>query len=427
MVIILELIKKILWSIAISMIIVNSIYYSIKLHFPQFKLIKTLKCIKKDNKTQNITPKDTLIMTLSSKIGVGSLSGTALCIYYGGIGTVFWIFISTFILSIINYIENALAILYKEKSNNTFKGGPQYYIKKGLNNKILSICYAVIILILYIFLFSSIQNNTITTLTTGMYNINKITISLAITTLSGLIIIKGIKGISNICNKIFPIMITIFIVIGAIVIIKNIIILPSIIKAIINEAFNNQSIKGGIIHNIIIAFQKSVFANESGVGTSAIVSASTENNDYYLQAQLGLIQTYFINIIVLGITSIIIITSKEISSNMINGIELTQAAFHYHLGHFGDIILLIILVLFSFSTIITIYYYGESCLEFLINNKKATSILKVITIITIFYGGIIQGKAIWNLIDVFLAVLTIINMYALYKLRQTIVKKLSKR
>ena len=423
----LNVINKLLWSIAISLIIVNSIYFSLKLHFPQFKIIKAIKELQTTKKSQEISPKDTLIMSLSSKIGVGSLSGTALCIYYGGIGTVFWIFISTFFLSIINYIENALAIIYKEKNKNYNKSGPQYYIKKGLNNKPLSTIYAIIVLILYIFLFSSIQNNTITTLTTSMYDINKIIISLIIAISTSFIIIKGIKGISNMCNRIFPIMMTIFILMGIIVIMKNFAIIPNIMKQILTEAFNYKSLTGGIIHNIIITFQKSVFANESGVGTSAIISGSTENNNYMLQAKIGLIQTYFINFVVLVMTSLIIITAKTIPLKITNGIELTKAAFFYHLGHPGEIALLLILTLFSFSTIITIYYYGESSLEFLISNKKATKMLKIITIISIFIGGIIKATAIWSLIDVFLAILTIINMYAIYKLRETIVKKLLRK
>ena len=420
----LDIINKLLWAIAISLILVNSIYFSKKLHFPQLKIIKAIKSINTTNTKSEISPRDTLIMALSSKIGVGSLSGTALCIYYGGIGTIFWVFISTFILSIINYIENALAIIYKEKNN---KSGPHYYIKKGLNNNLLSISYAIIVLILYIFLFTSIQNNTITTLTTSMYNINKVTISLFITVTSGLIIFKGIKGISNICNKIFPIMMLIFIAIGVIVVLKNIQMLPNILISIIKNAFNSRSINGGIIHTIIISFQKTVFANESGVGTSAIISGATENNDYHLQAKIGLIQTYFINFIVLGITSLIIITSKTNNIDITNGIELTKAAFSYHLGTIGEILLLIILTLFSFSTIITIYYYGESSLEFITAKKTAIKILKMVTIISIFVGGIIKANTIWQLIDIFLAILTIINMYAIYKLKETIISKLSKK
>lgn len=418
----LSLINKELWAVAISLIMINSIYFSIKLHFPQLKLIQAIKSIKIKNEKDRISPTDTLVMALSSKIGVGSLSGTALCIYYGGIGTIFWIIVSTFFLSIITYIENALSIIYKDQKIN--KSGPNYYIKNGLKNNKLSTVYSVIVLGSYTFLFSSIQNNTIITLTTDIYNINKIFLSLIVTTITGIIIIKGIKTISKICNKVFPVMMIIFILIGLIIILNNILALPNIITLIIKDAFNYKSIKGGILNTIIITLQKSIFANEAGVGTSAIISGSTTSNNYQLQANIGLIQTYFINIIVLTITALIIALSNPLTTNITNGIELTKYAFSYHLGYFGEIILLIILALFSFSTIITVYYYGESSLTFLTKNKHLTTILKILTVISIFIGGIIKGTTIWKYIDISLAILTIINMYAIYKLKEIIIKKL---
>ena len=417
-----ETINKVLWATAISLILINSFYFSIKLKFPQFKLIKALKSIKIKNK-EDISPKDTLIMALSSKIGVGSLSGTALCIYYGGIGTVFWMLLSTFVLSIINYIENALAIIYKEKNVS----GPQYYIQKGLDNKFLSIVYSITVLILYIFFFFFIQSNTITTLTSNQYNINKVFISLIIAITTFVIIIKGIKGISKVCNKLFFIIIIIFIIFGIVVIVRNIKEIPSILYLIIKNAFNNRSIKGGIFNTIIISFQKTIFANEAGVGTSAIISGSTSNKDYHIQALMGLIQTYFINFIVLLITSIVIITSKTYNLNIINGIELTNVSFYYHFGTLGEKLLLIILTLFAFSTIITIYYYGESSIKFLTKSKRALDLLKYITLFIIFTGGIIKATIIWPLIDVFLAILTIINMYSIYRLKDLIILKLSKK
>ena len=170
----LNIISKLLWAIAISLLLMNSIYFSIKLRFPQFKLSKIFKSIKRET-SQGITVIDTLIMSLSSKIGVGSLSGTAICIYYGGIGTLFWIIISSFFLAIISYVENALAIIYKDKKHNV--SGPSYYIKKGLNKHKLSVVYAVLILISYTFLFISIQNNTISTLTTEIYPLKKTIVS----------------------------------------------------------------------------------------------------------------------------------------------------------------------------------------------------------------------------------------------------------
>lgn len=421
-----EYINKTIWVIAISLILINSIYYSIILKFPQFRLLNIIKSLKKQSKNQKISPLDTLIMALSSKIGVGSLAGVAIAISYGGLGSIFWMWISTFFLAIITYLENSLSIIYKEKDNNLQKSGPSYYIKKGLNKKVLSITYSILIIITYIFLFTSIQTNTITTLTTEIYNIDKILISLIITVLAGIIIVKGIKTISNICNKIFPLMMIIFIILGFLIVMSNINDIPLLFNQIIIEAFNQKSISGGIIYTIIIALQKSVFANESGAGTSAIISGTTDNNDYKLQGNLGIIQTYFINFVVLTITAFIIGLTDFTSIQVINGIELTKFAFFYHLGAFGETMLLIILFLFSFSTIITIYYYGENSLKFLTTNKQSIKILKIFTLLALFIGGIIKANIIWNFIDIFLGLLTIINMYAIYKLRNTIISKFKK-
>lgn len=421
-----EYINKTIWVIAISLILINSIYYSIILKFPQFRLLNIIKSLKKQSKNQKISPLDTLIMALSSKIGVGSLAGVAIAISYGGVGSIFWMWISTFFLAIITYLENSLSIIYKEKDNNLQKSGPSYYIKKGLNKKVLSITYSILIIITYIFLFTSIQTNTITTLTTEIYNIDKILISLIITVLAGIIIVKGIKTISNICNKIFPLMMIIFIILGFLIVMSNINDISLLFNQIIIEAFNQKSISGGIIYTIIIALQKSVFANESGAGTSAIISGTTDNNDYKLQGNLGIIQTYFINFVVLTITALIIGLTDFTSIQVINGIELTKFAFFYHLGAFGETMLLIILFLFSFSTIITIYYYGENSLKFLTTNKQSIKILKIFTLLALFIGGIIKASIIWNFIDIFLGLLTIINMYAIYKLRNTIISKFKK-
>ena len=415
------LLNKIIWSIAIGLIIINSIYFSIKLKGPQFRLFKIITSIKRTKQSASITPFDTLVMTLSSKIGVGSLSGAALSIYYGGIGTIFWMFISSFFLSIINYLENMLSIIYKDNKIN--KSGPFYYIRYGLNKKNLSVVYAILILITYTFLFSSIQTNTITTISYGMYSISKVFLSLLIVSISGIIILKGIKTISNICNKIFPIMMLFFIIVGIVIIVKTINDFPIIISEILKEEFNIKAISGGIIYTVIIAFQRCVFACEAGVGTSAIIAGTTESKNYKLQANLGLIQTYFINFIILGILSFIIITSNVQNISIINGIELTREAFRYHLGNLGDDILLIILSLFSFSTIITVYNYIESSIKFLTKSKKVQRIFLYCFLISLFFGGIITATIIWKMIDIMLGIITIINMYAIYKLRKIIILK----
>ena len=420
-------ISKLIWGIAIIMIFASSIYYSFKLKFPQLRFIELFKSLKDEKKDKDkISSKDTLLMSLASKIGAGSLAGIAFAIFYGGIGTIFWMWISSFFASINCFIENILSTIYKEKDGLYNKSGPAYYIKKGLNKKNLAILYSVLAISAYIIGFISIQNNTIVTLTNDMYSVNKIIISLVVTILSSIIIIKGIKTISNICNKIVPIMSMLYLILGLIVISLNITKVPSIILNIIKSAFDSKAISGGIIYTLIIGMQKGIFASEAGVGTSAISSGATSNKDYKKQGYIGIIETYFISLFITTMTAFIIILTPFNNFNRanINGIELTKYAFSYHFGHFGEVMLLIILILFSFSTIITVYYYGESNLKFLTKNKLLVKILKIITIISLFTGGIISSTYIWSIVDIFVALLAIINIYALFNLKDKVIEKL---
>lgn len=417
-----NMINKIIWTIAIAFIFLNSIYFTIKLKFPQFRLVKLFKTVLKKEAENGITTIDALFMSLAAKIGVGSLAGIAFAIYYGGIGTIFWIWFISFFVAINSFLEKYLAVLYKEKDGNYYRGGPAYYIRKGLNNKTLAIIYSILLLFAYIVGFLSIQSNTITVLLTDMYSIDKVVIAIMISLFSAYFIFKGLKSISNICNKIVPIMSIIYIIIGVLIFVINIDKVPIVFFNIIKSAFNYRSFSGGFIAALFIGIQKAIFSSEAGIGTGGISAGATTNNNSLKQGYIGIIETYFINIVITTITAFIIILSNYNNVNFtnINGIELTKYAFSYHLGSFGSIILVILIILFAFSTIITGYYYGESNLKMLTSSKKVLFILKLLTILLIFIGGISSSLIIWNIVDFFVAILAIINIYAIYKLKNKI-------
>lgn len=421
-----DAINKVLWAIATVIIFSSGIYYSVKLKFPQIRLKTMFKYFRKKEETTGISSRDTLIMALSSKIGAGSLSGVAFSLYYGGIGTIFWMWVSAFFSCVNSFLENALAVYYRNKETSS---GPASYIKKGLNKKYLAIIYAIIAIFTYNIGFSSIQNNTITTLVYDTLNINKTLVALIVAGISGIIIIKGLNSISSICNKIFPLMAILYIMAGFVIIIVNITEIPTIILNIIKAGFTKQAIEGGLLYTILIGIQKGIFANEAGIGTGAIISGATDNNDYIKQGYFGIITTYFISIFITTITAIIIILSdfETLLLKDINGIEITKYAFHFHFGTFGEILLLIILLLFSFSSIITVYYYGESNLKIFTKRKWIAICLKYITIIFIFIGGLLSSSIIWNIVDLCVAILAIINIYAIFKLKPKIIDALKNK
>lgn len=415
-------IKSILWSIVTILLVLTGIYFSIKLKFIQFNFKKIFTSLFTKNKG-NISTFESLSINLAAKIGVGSLSGIALSIFIGGAGTIFWMWVITIITAVIAYIEGYLGIKYQTKKNNELIGGPSFYIKKISNGKTLAYLYSLLIIISYILGFITIQSNTIIKSLNYIFNIDKYIVLTILVLITGLIIFKGIKNIAVFSSLIVPIMGIIYIILGIYIIITNINIIPSILLNILKEAFNLKGITGGIITTIIIGVQRGLFATEVGLGTSAI-SASLTNDTKENQGFVQLFSIYFTSLVICTITALIILTSKASIANYLdfNGIEYVIESFIYHLGNIGTILFVLITILFAFSTIVSGYCFGELALDFIYKKVSKTKIIifKIITLILVFIGGILRANILWNLIDILIAILTIINIYAIYKLRNNI-------
>lgn len=401
---------SITWYIASILIIYSGIKYSFKYDFIQFRIKKFIEAIKSKSKN-NISPLSSLSMSLAAKIGVGSLSGVALALYFGGVGSILWMCIISLIVSINTYVECILGIRYRDKVGNNFVGGPSFYIKKCLNNKYLSLLYGILVIVTYSGLFLSIQSNTIVSVL-SFFDISTTLVVIILSIIIFLIIIKGTKNIFLVDSILVPIMLIFYLILGIYVLFNgnNII---DIFKLMIREAFNIKS----IIPVFLIGMQRAIFISESGIGTSAI-SASACDNDPSKQGMLEILGIHITTFLVCFITFLIIVTSnyKLIDFGSINGIEIVMYAFNYHFGKFGRIILSIITILFAFSTIISGYFFGENNLRIFTNNKKIINVFKIIVILIIVISGYVSPNILWNLTDYFIAILAIINISSIIRI-----------
>ena len=417
----LNTINYILWMNICIILLVFSIKLTIQSNFIQFRFIKIIQSIFKTKKDKNeITNFQILMMSLGGKIGVGSISGIALAIYYGGIGTIFWMLIITLVISVFSFYEVYLGNFFKEiDTNKIYKGGPSYYIKKGLNKKKLSFFYTILIVICYNGLFLSIQSNTIMKMTNYYYHVNPFFIGICICLLTILMIYKGVKQIAKISNILVPIMIAIYLLLAMFIMYNNLSEITNIFQYIINDAFKIKPFLTSFIPMLILTTQRTIFATESSLGTSAI-AASTSSSSPTIQGYIQLLGIYITVFIICLSTTIIIVTTnyQVLNLNNINGIELVIYSFNYHFGKFGNTILYVIVLMFCFSTIITGYYNGESSIKSL--NIKKILFLKVITLIALFIGVIIQASLLWSITDLLIGFILIINVYSVYKLRNTV-------
>jgi AGCS family alanine or glycine:cation symporter len=416
------ILNKILWGITTILIIYSGIYFTKKLNYVQFNIKKLFSSFSREK--DGISSFATLTLSLGSRIGVGSLAGVALSIYYGGIGSIFWMCIITILTAPNSLVESTLAVIYREKDVDIYKGGPSFYINKGLNRKHLANIYAILIIIAYVGGFLSIQTNTMTLYIHDLTNINKTIIGLVISLISLIIFLRGTKYITKFTSYLVPVMSIFYIVISIIVIVNNLEQIPSIIYSIVKEAFNIKSFNYGLVTSIIIGAQRGIFATECGIGTGAIASGTSSTKSPIKQGMIQLIGVYFSTFVICMSTALIILTSPYTKTikDKINGIEMTNFAFNYHLGSFGYVTLILLIFFFAFSTIISGYYYGESNLKYLLKktSNKVLLMFQFMTFIILVLGSIIKSSILWNTIDILVAILSIINVSSCFLLRQKV-------
>ncbi len=410
-------IEKVLWALATVLLFSCGIYFTFKLKYPQLSFKNMWISLKKSGKGL-----ETLNLTLAAKIGVGSLAGTALAVYIGGVGTIFWMWISMFICAVNTYCESFLAVINrKTDKDGSFYGGPSFYIEKMLKNKTLAIIYSIIIILAFICGFLTIQVNTISKVLIDYVSVNKVIIGIAISLLTCPIIFGGVNKISSMCNKIVPIMTSIYLLTSLGIILFNFKDSIIAVKNIVTSAFNIKAAASGIIGSMLIGIQRGIFSNEAGIGTSAITAATSKDTTASEQGYIQIIGVYIATLVICTLTAIVIMLTDYNKLNIIdpNGIEITKYAFSYHLGSFGTIMTIVTIILFAFSTIISGYYFGESSLKYLVkNNKKSIVILKLITLILLVLGSVLSSTVLWKTVDILVAILAIINVYALFCLRK---------
>ncbi len=386
-----------MWTILIIFLFALSIYLSIKIKFKNYN-IKIKELMKSD--------KTSLYLTLGTKIGVGSIIGTTSSIIIGGFSSVIWILVFSFVTTSIIYYESYLGRKNRVKLKDDYIGGPNFIIK----NKLISFFSFILLLIIYSFLFQMIQMNTISNMILLNVNISKKLIIIIFMIILLVTINLKVKDILSIMNKIVPVMCLIFIMVClyGIVINYDTLILSS--KVYLKDIFKLKSLLCGMI----IGIKRSIFMNELLIGTTSLSSA-IDKNDINISIRYQIFSVLFITIVMtLLISSLILIYiyNNPITNDynvLINNIFINMY------GSIGSLFLIIILILFGFTTILSGFYIGKTNIEYYTKSKYILNIFKL-TFITITLSGIIVNNFfIWNYLDTLIFIMIIINSYSIIK------------
>lgn len=366
---------------------------------------------------KGIAPFQAFAISAASRVGTGNIAGVATAIVLGGPGAVFWMWVIAFIGAASAFIEATLAQVYKvPDKEGGFRGGPAYYITRGLNQKWLGIVFAVLITITFAFVFNTVQSNTIAESLKTQYNVSPAITGIVLAVFTAIIIFGGVRSIATMSSVIVPVMAILYIFMVVIILFMNFNQIIPMISTIIKSAFGFEQATGGAIGATILqGVKRGLFSNEAGMGSAPNAAATAAAPHPVKQGLIQSLGVFFDTMLVCTSTAIMILlyTGLEFGDNAAQGVAVTQSALNEHLGSVGGIFLTIAITLFAFSSVVGNYYYGQSNIEFLSKNRTILFIFRCLVVVLVFIGAVAKTDVVWSTADLFMGLMAIVNLVAI--------------
>ena len=425
-------VNGVLWGqILVYLLIGTGVYFTVRLGFIQFRhFLHTFTVMRSSRKSDNegISSFQALSTSLAARVGTGNLAGVAIAITVGGPGAIFWMWLIAILGMATSFAESTLAQAYKvHDEDGNFRGGPAYYMERGLNARWMGSLFAIFLIIAFGLVFNAVQANSITAALHESFQFDKVMITIVLVVVSGLAIFTGIRGIAKIAEKIVPSMAFAYLLVAAFVVIMNISEIPAIFKLIIDSAFGWQEAAGGAFGAMVMTgIQRGLFSNEAGMGSAANAAATASPYPAHPASQ-GYVQMLgvFIDTIVIctATASIILLSGGLESFTGMGGIEITQRALDSQVGDWGGQFVAIALLFFAFTSLIANYSYAETNLVFLMHkNTRGVIFLRIAVLGMIIFGALQSNDVIWALADVSMGLMAIVNLVAILLLSNEVVK-----
>ena len=416
--------NDLIWSqYLIGLLLTVGIFFTISSKFVQLRMLSEMfrALVEKPETLKNgekgISPFQAFAISAGSRVGTGNIAGVATAIVLGGPGAVFWMWIIAFIGAASAFIEATLAQVYKvHDKEGGFRGGPAYYITKGLNQKWLGITFAVLITVTFAFVFNTVQSNTIAESLRTQYHISPVITGIILAVITAIIIFGGVRSIATLSSLIVPIMAIVYVGIVLFILLMNFDQIIPMIGTIIKSAFGMEQVAGGAVGTAILqGIKRGLFSNEAGMGSAPNAAATAAVPHPVKQGLLQSLGVFFDTMLVCTATAIMILlySGLKFGEKAPQGVEVTQSALNEHLGSPGGIFLTVAITLFAFSSVVGNYYYGQSNIEFLSKNKAILFIFRCLVVVLVFIGAVVKTETVWSTADLFMGLMAIVNLVSI--------------
>lgn len=406
--------------ILIIVLVLGGIYFTVRTRFVQFRLFKEqIRCVtEKPADGKGVSSFQALMVSTASRVGTGNIVGVSTALCLGGFGSVFWMWIIAIIGSASAFVESTLAQIYKKKTDEGSCGGPAYYIQAALRNKPLAIVFSVFLILTYGFGFNMLASYNLqsTFSSYSFYNpeISPWVIGLILAVIVGYCLMGGGSRVIKVTSFLVPIMGIAYILVALLIVVLNIKALPGVFSTIFSEAFNFDAIFGGFSGSCVMyGIKRGLFSNEAGVGSAPNASASAEVAHPAKQGLVQVLSVFIDTILVCSATAFMCMCSGVEPSEELSGAPYVQAALSNTLGEFGPIFITVAMILFAFTTLLGNLYYVDKCIIFIMGKVPSKAFMRVYYVIAslvIFVGAGLSADLLWNIADVTMGGMTIINM-----------------
>lgn len=430
-----ESVSAFLWGWPMIILLLGThLFLTIRLRFPQRKIFTAIRLsVQKDEySTGDVSQFGALATSLAATIGTGNIIGVATAVAIGGPGAVLWCWITGVLGIATKYAEGLLAIKYRVKTENgKMLGGPMYALEKGLKMKWLGILFCIFTALAAFGIGNTVQANSISLLINESLGISTHITGIVLAISTALVILFGVKGIAKVCGALVPFM-AIFYVLGCLYILWiNGAYLGETFQLIVNRAFSAEAAGGGFAGTTVMmaarfGIARGLFSNESGLGSAPIVAAAAQTRNPVRQALVSSTGTFWDTVVICALTGLVLVSSIIAYPDIdyTQGGALTQAAF-CKIPIVGTPILTVGIFTFAFSTILGWSYYAEKAVEYL-GGKKWIKIYRIVWIIAIYLGSVMNLTLVWNIADSMNALMAIPNLISLLLLSGIAVKETKK-
>ena len=411
--------NDLVWGMLLIWLLVGTgLYFTVRLGFIQFRHFGHAFSVLKGSgrsDASGISSFQALCTSLAARVGTGNVAGVAVAITLGGPGAIFWMWMVAMVGMATGFVEATLAQLFKVRDDQgQFRGGPAYYMERGLNARWMGVLFSIFLIIAFGFVFNSVQANTISGAMQGSFGIPDWVSGLGMVAITGLIVFGGIRAIARFSSLVVPVMAVAYLLLALVLIVLNLEKIPGIFELIIKSAFGlHEAAAGGIGAAIMNGFKRGLFSNEAGMGSAPNAAASATPYPPHPASQ-GYVQMAGVCIDTLLIctasAAIILLAGPQEGE----GIMLVQNALVSQVGSWGKYFLTVIILFFAFTSIVANYFYAENCLVFLEHKHPAgLLVFRLLVLAMVMFGALASVPFIWNLADLSMGLMAITNLIAI--------------